>query len=356
MGKPVRRRRRWLWLGLLPALAICGFFAVRALLEPERLSAFLLQRASSATGLQLQLAEPADVGLWPDLHLELSGLTATAPGSEKPLLRVGRVDAVLPWSALRSDTLQVQSLRLLRPELDVDAMSAWLAQRERTATAELRLPQFDAAIEIDDGRIVGNAWAIEAMDMSLASLHEGEPTTLSARGQFVRASGVVPFDVRIATTPRTAAGDLHLDAMTIALHESAGTTPWLSVQGTAQLSNEAALTFDLNGEIAQWPAAWPALPFPEAEESTVRIALAYAGSTDLRGHASLSLARGDDGIAGRFDLGDIAGWLAAPEASPLPPVTGAMDAARLQFGSVELRGVKLRIEEPAPTAKPDAKP
>jgi hypothetical protein len=356
MVKPVRRRRRWLWLGLLPALVIGGFFAVRALLEPERLSAFLLQQASSATGLKLELAEPADVGLWPDLHLELNGLTATAPGSEKPLLRAGRVDAVLPWSALRSDMLQVQSLRLLRPELDVDAMSAWLAQRKRAATSELRLPQFDGAIEIEAGRIVGNAWAIEALDMSLASLHEGEPTTLSAQGQFVRASGVIPFDVRIATTPRTVAGDLHLDATTIALHEAGGTTPWLFLQGTAQWSKDAALTFDLNGEIPQWPAAWPALPFPDADGSAVRIALAYAGSTDLQGHATLSLARGDDGIAGEFDLGDIAGWLAAPIASPLPPVTGAMNAARLQFGSMELRGVKLRVEETAPAAEPDAKP
>ena len=113
------RRRRWVWLGVLPALVLLALLGARALLEPERLSAFLLREASQATGLQLALSQPADVGFWPDLHLELGGLTATAPGATAPLLRVAQVDAVLPWSALDSDALQVRSLRLVSPQLDV---------------------------------------------------------------------------------------------------------------------------------------------------------------------------------------------------------------------------------------------
>ena len=45
------RRRRWIWLIAIAALLLGGWFVVRALLQPERLSNFLLQQAQQATGL-----------------------------------------------------------------------------------------------------------------------------------------------------------------------------------------------------------------------------------------------------------------------------------------------------------------
>ena len=46
-----RKRRRWIWLVLLALLALGGWIAVRTMLQPERLSEFLLQQARAATGL-----------------------------------------------------------------------------------------------------------------------------------------------------------------------------------------------------------------------------------------------------------------------------------------------------------------
>ena len=133
MKTPARRRRRWLWLGVLPALLLLAVFGVRMLLEPARLSAFLLKQGAQATGLALTLAEPADVGLWPDLHLELHGLSA-ANGPARVLF-VDRVDAVLPWSSLWADALQIRELRLVAPRVDVPAAKAWLASRPAKAGA-----------------------------------------------------------------------------------------------------------------------------------------------------------------------------------------------------------------------------
>jgi uncharacterized protein involved in outer membrane biogenesis len=149
-----RRRRRWLIaFAVLLVLAAAALW-LRSLLQPERLSAFLLQRASQATGLQITLDQPARVGFWPDLHLELDGLSARIPGESSPLLTAQRVETALPWSALRSETLQLQGLRLFQPELDIDAMQRWLASRQTDGPpAPFQLPELDAPLSVEEGTI-----------------------------------------------------------------------------------------------------------------------------------------------------------------------------------------------------------
>jgi hypothetical protein len=84
------RARRWLWLLLLPALALGAFLWLRAQLQPERLTDFLLQQAQQATGLEFALDQPADVGLgtlraadWSvrDLQLQLDRLRDAQPSA-----------------------------------------------------------------------------------------------------------------------------------------------------------------------------------------------------------------------------------------------------------------------------------
>src|SRR5690606_12892271 len=75
------RSSKWplLLLGLV-LLAVLLLSLLRHLLEPQRLSDFLLRQAGDATGLAFELDSPADVSLWPDLHLVLNGLSVRAPG------------------------------------------------------------------------------------------------------------------------------------------------------------------------------------------------------------------------------------------------------------------------------------
>jgi hypothetical protein len=374
MAKALRRRRRWLWLGVLPALVLLGVFGVRALLQPDRLSAFLLRQASQATGLQLTLSEPAGVGLWPDLHLALSGLAASAPGAGSPMLRAGRVEAVLPWSALYSDTLQIRSLRLVAPELDWAALQGWLATRESSG-APFSLPRIDAAVEVSEGRVTGEGWSLEALSLHLPALREGEKTTLAlgfmlvratpetvhgepvesaapVRGKPVEPAATVrepveplprrfgPYELVLSGTPRTSPDGLRLDDLAIELHGISDAP--IAITGSTAWMRDAGFSISLAGELPGWPAEWPALPLPPAD-APVTLGLSYTPS-----QFSLALERADDAIEASFALGDIGAWMDDPAAPLLPQLTGSAHAERLQFGTVELRGVKLRIDDEAP--------
>lgn len=353
-----RKRRRWFWLLLLPALLLASLFVLRYLLQPDRMSDFLLQQASQATGLSLTLGEPADIGLWPDLHLELGSLTATAPGAITPLLQVERVDVVLPWSALRADTIQLRSLRLQSPVLDTEALSQWLQSRDPTGPpAPLQLPRIDAALAITSGRIQGAQWALAGLDLSLPFLRVGAPVNLRASGRIeAGARDAIPFALEMVATPAQDGGGLRLDALSLALRSAWASPPWLQVEGQVALPSIDALQLDLVATLPEWPADWPALPLPTtADVDEVGIDIDYRGSTTLQGNLVLQLVRGEDGLRGELRIGDLLAWLEDASATPLPPLTGEVSSDRIDAGGIELHGVRLRIDESPQTSGDDGR-
>ena len=353
----LRPRRRWLWL-LLPLAALTGFFALHALLQPERVSAFLLRRAEQATGLSLTLAQPADIGIWPDLHLELIGLSATAPGAASPLLRARRVDVALPWSALHSETLQLRRLRLIEPALDLPALQAWLARNDDVGPpAPLRLPQLDAALEIEVGTVMGNGWQLLDFSLSLPSLHNRVATTLVASGSLATAANAYGFDLRLDTTPTLADFDVVLKPLKLDLGTTLLPDMRLQLDGELHYGTPNALRFGLATTFAQWPAGWPQLPFDAAKESTATsLRLDFAGTSNLQGEVELLLTRGEDRIEGELRLGNLLAWLDAPDVNPLPPLNGLIKAPRLHFDGLDASGVSLRFDEDVAPADADAKP
>lgn len=352
-----RFRRRWLWL-LLPLGLLAGFFLLRALLQPERVTAFLLRQAEQATGLSLALSQPADIGIWPDLHLELIDLTATAPGAASPLLTVRRVEVALPWSALRAQTLQLERLSLIEPQLDLAALQAWLAADDDSGPpAPLRLPQFDAAFGIENGTVNADGWSLQELSIGLPALQGGAPTTLAASGSYVTADAAHGFDLRIETTPVFGDFDIALKPLLLDVAATPLGSTRLPLSGELHYGVPDALRFGLATELAAWPADWPVLPLPlPAASATAPVALRvdFAGTTALQGEIDLHVARGDDTIAGRFDVGDVFAWLADDAAAPLPPVLGEMTAPRLAIGEIEATGVSIRITDDAPDASPPA--
>lgn len=364
-----RSRRRWLWL-LLPLALLAGFFVLRSLLQPERVTAFLLRQAEQATGLVLSLEQPADIGVWPDLHLELIGLRASAPGMDAPLLRAARVEVALPWSALRSETLQLQRLTLVEPVLDVPALQAWLARdADAGPPAPLRLPQFDAALEVEGGSIVGDGWSVQDIALALPALRNGTPTTLTASGSVATSTDVHGFDIVLDTTPTLDQFDLALAPLKLQLGTTLLGDVRLTLDGELHFTVPDALRFGLATQFAAWPAAWPALPFANAgapatssgssvvqDDGTVQLQVDFTGNTVLQGDIDLHIARGEDSIDATFALGDVSAWLAAPDSHPLPPLRGTASAPRLTLDGIEATGVTLRIDEDAPAASSDAKP
>ena len=353
MSKP---RRRWLWL-LLPLAALIGFFVLRALLEPERVSAFLLRQAEQATGLALSLDQPADIGIWPDLHLELIGLRATAPGTSVPLLNARRVEVALPWSALRSETLQLQRLRLIEPKLGMPALQAWLAQGDDAGPpAPLRLPQLDALLEIEAGTVTGDGWQLQDFALSLPSLHNGVATTLVASGSLSTTTDVHGFDLRLDTTPTLADFDIALKPLKLDLGTTLLPDVRLQLDGELHYGTQDALRFGLATVFAEWPAAWPPLPFADAKTPiATSLQVNFAGTSNLQGDVDLLIVRGEDRIEGQLQLGDLLAWIDAPDANPLPPLGGTISAPRLHFDGIEASGVSLRFDEDLPPADPDAK-
>lgn len=349
------QRRRWLWLIALALLLLGGWLSVRMLLQPERLSAFLLQQARDATGLDITLSAPADVGLWPDLHLELDGLSARIPGTDAVVLQAEAVEVVLPWSALGAETIQLRSLRLQAPVLDVDAMTRWLESRDQDGPpAPFRLPQIDAAVSVASGRIESADWAVSGLELALPFLRPGEQARVVASGTV--ASGSRPpaaFDARFEFAPSPDGNELRFAPLALELRTSRESAPWARIEGAATLQTSEALHLDLVATLPAWPSGWPALPLPDNGASgEVRVDLDYRGATDLQGDATLSVSRGDAAVRGRLRVGDVFAWFDDPLANFLPPLQGEINADRLQSGGIELRGVRIRIDD-APRASDD---
>jgi len=342
------RRRGRLLLKLAAALLVvllAGAFIVRALLEPERLSAFLLERAGELSGLDLQLESPAKVGFWPDLHLELQGLSASQPGAPTPMLRVKRAVLSLPWSSVTGDDVKLTSLRLIEPDLDWAALEAWLARDESQSgpPAPPRLPTFDAAIQIIEARIRAPGWRIERLGLSLPLLIENTATRLDAKGMFTRNDIPQRFALALDTTPAWSRGELRLDPLDLSLRlDDAGIAP-LAIAGDIRFDG-LRLALVAQTRFARWPERFPALPLPESHEDPVTLSLGYAGDASFHGDAVLNLQRGDETLAAALRLGDALGWLSGSDANLLPPLTGSVDAERLHISGIDIDGFKLRLD------------
>lgn len=341
-----RLRRRWIILLVLFVLAFSAFVALRALLQPERISAFLLRQAEQATGLTLTLERPADIGLWPDLHVELYGLTAHAPGSESPVLYADRVEARLPWSSLRdSGEIRLGGLRLISAQLDVPALLAFLDSRAAGGPpAPLQLPSLDAPLEVRDARIIGDGWSIDKLLLTLPSLQEGWPTTLVARGTLSLDSSAKLFALQLSATPSSDTMGFHLAHLTLDLVLDALPAWRPHIQGDATWHPVAGLNFDLRSQIAQWPAEWPELPLPAAANDTpVELSLRYEGDVVFHGDAQFTLLRGEDGLRGTMKLNDTLDWF-NDSSTPLPPLDGQVEISRLNGFGLEARGIRIRMQ------------
>jgi hypothetical protein len=344
-----RRRRRWIRLIALGVFVFGGWIASRMLLQPERLSAFLLQQAEDATGLVITLDQPADVGFWPDLHLELQGLDVRAPGSDRTILQGQRVEIVLPWSALRGGDLRLRELRLVPMTLDLDALSQWLDTRaDAGPPAPWRLPQLDAGLRISRSRITWGERVVSDFDLDLDGLHDGATSTAAISGILGAPDLRLPFDLRLVFVPRQHGDEIHLDPLAIISRDSPDADPWIEAEGRAAFDVPRHLRFDLRARLPAWRAGWPVLPLPEAPTAPeVVVDVDFAGTPQLLGTLALRVQRADEHLEASLELGDVPAWFADPDAPLLPPVNSTMNARRLQFDGVEAIGVELRIREDA---------
>lgn len=414
-----RRRKllRWTLLALLAG----GTLGLLWLAQPRNLAPTVLGLAGDALGLEITAEGEADYRLRGTPQLVVRGLSAREPGAAQPLLTAERVLIALPWSTLRArgSDLTATRLELDAPVLDLAAFQQWQARRPPGDTAlpkltrglrvargtlvgqgwklqelEADVPSLAAGKPLHahlQGRYVSAALAIPvdlqvalskpesgaglgvSGDLALESaqwripsrlrlsarLHTGdglqlEHAVLGASARYVAGDTSLPFALGLAGPLRIDGTGIALQPVALALRGQES-IPTLDAEGGFTLGE--TLQLQLEGQLAEWPDTWPALPPPLGQSaSPLPFALGYAGASDLSDIATLQLQRDATHFNGRFRLFDVLDWASTTaQGSPLPPIAGTLGMPRVEISGAVLEGVEVKIEDdglPAPETAP----
>lgn len=238
----------------------------------------------------------------------------------------------LPWSTLRSlgDTLDLTRIELDAPILDIPALRHWLATRP---PGETRLPTLAEGVQVRSGRIDGDGWRVESLDLSLPRLQPSDPLRATLRGRYADAATQAPFDLA-ATLMRLASGSGVGVAGNATLRRDGWQLPaWLTLSGALHWNDGLQLLPLRFGASARYVSGDTAIPFALGAYGPLRRhgdawTLAPAGVA-LRGGGLVPTfdARGGLALGDRLLLeldGRIARWPADWPA--LPPPLGRSQA------------------------------
>ena len=254
-AKPPPRRRRWRKiLGAFAIIVIVVLLAAWYFLQPARLTALILDRASQMLQVELHTTGPGSYALRPEPRLVLPGLSARMHGEKTPFFRSARVELALPWATLRGKSADISSIVLASPDVDLAGMRSWLATQP-ARTTPLKLPTLTRGLHVSDGILRGTSWRIEHLDLDLPSLADGKASQLNASGALVRGAIVSKFDLTFAAKPAGLGMGLRVDDAHIAL-KSDGELPSLTASGSLQAADSFAL--DLRGALERIPPKWAA--------------------------------------------------------------------------------------------------
>lgn len=334
-----RRALRWLWrvLAALVVLVILAVLSAPWWFDAQRVAALALAQASSATGLSWTMTGQAELRWQPAPWLALSGISASDEAGIK-VLTADRLEVALPWSTLRGEALVIDALQIDGLDLDLDAALAWWEAQPAGESAEL--PTL-SGLSIINGRLRWASGRIEDFRISVPRFAPESPVEAAIAGRlFIDESPEIAFAIALTATPRTA--PLRFEALQLQLTGD-GPLPSLSASGDYQ-PEPWALT--LNGELPQWPAAWPTLPDPlAASDQPFIFALSQRGSGLLDSPTQLRLRREDVELALVVTPAELLTWLDAENAGVIPPLVGRAQIPALTVEGAQLQGVDIRLDE-----------
>jgi len=293
-------------------------------------------------------------------------LASRPPGETRiPTLGDGLVvtDGRIDGNGWRVDDLAL-SLPRLQPDRRVDARVSGhldtgdLALHFDLATTLTR-PALDAGVAIV-GPVTASAadWRLPARLQVSAPLQSDDDGIRSTRlraslaGRYESGDTRLPFAFALTSPMLLRGGTLALAPAGVALRGE-GLVPQLDAHGA--LAWGRRLLLELDGQMADWPDAWPALPPPVgASDAPLPFALRYLGSANLADTTRLHLQRDRTDFDARFRLPDITAWLENGAAgSPIPPLSGRLSTPALEISGAQLEGVEVEFEdEPAADATP----
>lgn len=354
------RRRPALLLGAGVVALLLLALLLRLLLQPERVTGFVLDSLGDALGLEISASGSSEYRLRGTPMLVVRDVVAREPGAATPLLRAKRIHVSVPWSTVRSrgERLDFTRIELDAPMLDLPALQHWLAARP---PGETRMPTLSDGLQVVDGRIDGDGWHVDGLALSLPRLHHDRRMDAQIKGRFsTGASGTDAFALRfdVAAAMTKPAGDA---GIAIVGPVTASANDWrlparLKLSAPLHVADDGIRSTRLRASASgRYESGDTRLPFAFAISSPLllrggTLALAPAGIA-LRGDGAMPEldAAGTLAWGKRLLLeldGRIHDW---PDAWPaLPPPFGASDSplpfALRYLGSTDLSDpVALRI-------------
>ncbi|HEY5850786.1 MAG TPA: hypothetical protein VIT62_08500 [Lysobacter sp.] len=405
---PRRPSRRNAVLIALAVVLVLLVIALRWVGQPSRVAGLILTQAGNALGLEITAAGASEYRLRGTPMLLLRDVVARQPGAPVPLLRAERIQLELPWATIRAagDDLTVRRIELDAPQLDIAALQRWQATRPPSKT---RIPTLTDGMRVVRGRVIGDGWSVDGLDIDLPALHPDRTLTARVRGRFTSGTLAAPFDMDAALTRLAAnaglglsgdvgvesppwslpmrltlSGRIHdgIDGMGVDVLRLGATARYrngetelpfvFGLAGPLRLhSGEVAMTplgfavrgrdaipslhahggfafgdalaLRLDGLIADWPKAWPALPEPmESSVSALPFKYEYRGRSDLSDTSALQLQRDATRFDGHFRLPEMLTWIdGIDQGTPLPPLAGHLSTPRLEIAGATLEGVEV---------------
>ena len=314
----------------------------------------LLARGRDTTATRLELDAPV-------LHIEeLQRWLASRPPSDAPTPTLTRGIGISNGSVLggawslhevHADVPELDASKPLRAKLRGRYKGNGLVAPFNVALA-MKRPAMDSALGLaGEVRPVAEGWQSRA-SFRLSGILRSQPrlqlerAVLGTHVQYaVDGQPSLRFALGIAGAATVAPEALEIRPLALAMRGQ-GAIPQLDARG--ELSIGEILELRLQGQVARWPDAWPALPPPLGRATTpIPFQLRYAGPNDLSGIASLQVQQDATDLDARFRLRQITAWMDAGDVgSPLPPMTGTFATSRLEISGAVLEGVQVQLQDP----------
>lgn len=406
----VTRRRKTVLLVLAAALLVAALL-LRWLMRPEHMAPAILDLAGESLGLEITASGVGEYRLRGTPQLVVRNVTAREAGADTAVLQADRLLVSVPWSTLRARGKDLTAIRveLDAPIVDLAAFQRWQAKRPPsdvpmpTLTKGVRIVRgvvigqgwkidgVDADLQslaadrpirshlrgryVDDDLsapfdlyvamtrpaagagigVVGDVsidveeWALPSHVRLSAQVETTtgirlEHAVLGAHARYVSGDTSLPFALGITGPLQFHGNGMTLQPAALALRGQ-DAIPTLDARGGFSLDDSMHLQLD--GTLAGWPEAWPALPAPLGQSSApLSFTLGYQAASDLSDIAGLQLQREQTYFAGRFRLPDVMQWLdAGATGSPIPPMTGTLRTPALEISGARLEGVEMEVDD-----------
>lgn len=201
---------------VLVVLCLAAAFALHHYSRPQRLADLLASQVREQFGAELVMEGAAGFELTPRLQAFLPKPRLVAGGHT--VLRADAIAASVPWRTLWGDHYEIERIELQRPQLDLDALRAWLAMRP---SSDEPVPDVRFALRVVDGAILASGKPL-AQDIDIDFANSGDLAAwLASLNRDASAAAPLPPGHGSASAASVQIGETRLEGVRIELRDDA---------------------------------------------------------------------------------------------------------------------------------------